>query len=104
VETRNLNDSILSSPARIVSELPIFRIEVQAGKTDNTSGDTRLTNWRKIHLYFLQGDLADNHVRKISQELLADPVTETFSISQFNPAPQTANQPQNPNSHTIDIT
>ncbi|MEO8608117.1 MAG: phosphoribosylformylglycinamidine synthase subunit PurL [Chloroflexota bacterium] len=101
-----MNELIVSSPAQIVAEQPIFRIEVREAQDNppTSSGDTRLTNWQKIHLYFLQGDLTDEQVRKISRELLTDPVTETYSISPFAPTSPTANQNQHSNSHTIDIT
>jgi phosphoribosylformylglycinamidine synthase II/phosphoribosylformylglycinamidine synthase I len=107
VETRNLNQPNLSSPAQIVTEQPIFRIEVQTRKQDNppeNSSSTRLTNWRKIHLYFLQGDLTDEQVRIISQKLLTDPVTESFTASPFDPNLQPSSSQPDSKTHTIDIT
>ncbi|MEP7286041.1 MAG: phosphoribosylformylglycinamidine synthase subunit PurL [Chloroflexota bacterium] len=53
-------------------------------------------SWQVAQLFFLQGQLTENHVQKLAAELLTDPLTETFSFSEVV-------QPSE-NQHIIDIT
>lgn len=48
-----------------------------------------ITSLRECHagrLYFLQGSLAESEVRRIAAELLADPVTEQWTVGEEQPA------------------
>jgi phosphoribosylformylglycinamidine synthase II/phosphoribosylformylglycinamidine synthase I len=75
---------------------PIYRVEVQVrseGEMALPSGIVGLKTCRATRLFFLQGDLTRDDVERVSRELLADPVTETFTID----TPGTAD-------HTIDVT
>ncbi|HVU14310.1 MAG TPA: phosphoribosylformylglycinamidine synthase subunit PurS, partial [Phototrophicaceae bacterium] len=74
--------------------------EVQTTETvrvEVASGD-QITGYRVHRLYFLQGGLSLNEVAQISQQLLADPVTETFTVGFVS-------EPLSPTTaHSIEVT
>ena len=56
---------------------------------------------RFIRLYFLEGALSAEAVTQLSQQLLADPVTETFTVhSTFSYKPSISSE----NVHSIEVT
>lgn len=54
-----------------------FRVETASGE--------KYAGYRVHRLYFLEGALSVAEVTQLSQALLADPVTETFSVSEVTP-------------------
>ena len=67
----------VSSRESAVMPSSIFRVEVASG--DQKPGP------QVIRLYFLEGVLSADEVIKLSKELLADPVIETFTVSRVIP-------------------
>src|SRR5690348_10035099 len=60
-------------------------------------GANGITACRKVRLFFLAGALTPADVERISQELLVDPVTETFAVMTEKSTPRTAD-------HFIEVT
>src|SRR5689334_16804871 len=85
----------------------MYRVEVslQANFTNDQAalpairhlGVNGITACRKVRLFFLAGDLTPADVERISQELLVDPVTETFAVLTEKSTPPTAD-------HFIEVT
>ena len=72
----------------------VYRVEVQHRSTDTAAADhgfvvtaqhlgiSGLHTCCEARLYFLQGILSAQDIERLCTELLSDPVTETFSITQ----------------------
>lgn len=88
---RNLIQEVRVSSKDAVQPTLTFRVDVATGTQD-----------AGYRLYFLEGALSAEAVTQLSQQLLADPVTETFAVSQVGDF-----IPQNPtknNQHSIEVT
>ena len=75
-----------------------FRVELQ-NREDVTRTVHETYAVRQRRLFFLQGDISIDEARLLCQELLTDPVVETFSISQ-----EGDNVSVDDDAHTIDVT
>jgi phosphoribosylformylglycinamidine synthase II/phosphoribosylformylglycinamidine synthase I len=102
-----LNEPLILSPDAIVASKPSFCIEVSRQQPDHSllsavrqTHAPQVTACHKIDLYFVQGDLTTDQVNHLSEALLADPVTETFTVSSTTSLAQTPSSSQ----HSIDIT
>ncbi len=83
----------VSTTESAVQAASTYRVEVAAG--------TQAAGYRVHRLYFLEGALSAEDILRVSKELLADPVTETFTISRVDSPPQ-----KDPiaSSHSIEVT
>lgn len=72
---------------------PVFRVEVQTRTGPEMTDIFGVKTCRATRLFFLQGHLRLEEIERLSRELLADPVTETYTID----IPGAAE-------HTIDVT
>ncbi len=81
-----------STTGSAVQAASTFRVEVASGE--------QVAGYRVHHLYFLQGTLSFDDVTQLSQQLLADPVTETFTVGLASELP-----PPPPDiAHTLEVT
>jgi phosphoribosylformylglycinamidine (FGAM) synthase PurS component/hydrogenase maturation factor len=99
-----LSQPLLSASPEIVTTVPVFRIDVR-NREANTSPPSQLTqahfridSYQKINLYFLSGNLSADEIRQLAHALLADPVSETFTIWDGHLSLVDRNY------HTIDVT
>ncbi len=83
----------VSSLESAIQPTSTFRVEVASG--DQNAG------LQVIRLYFLEGVLSADEVIKLSKELLADPVTETFTVS---PVKVDSSSIVNESVHSIEVT
>jgi phosphoribosylformylglycinamidine synthase II/phosphoribosylformylglycinamidine synthase I len=63
----------------VVFTMPVFRVEVVSYNTNATNQKPE-----RSQLYFLNGDLNAQQVSALAEILLADPVSETFTIEQID--------------------
>jgi phosphoribosylformylglycinamidine synthase II/phosphoribosylformylglycinamidine synthase I len=95
VHRRNLIQEVQVSTKDAVQPTSTFRVEVATG-----------TEEPGYRLYFLEGALSAEAVTQLSQQLLADPVTETFAVRQvsdFIPLNPTEKSKSEKN-HSIEVT
>ena len=58
-----------------------FLVEVRTVKPKSHSAASFDATWETAQLYFLGGELTPDDLSKLATQILADPVTETFSTT-----------------------
>lgn len=88
-----MQEAQVSSTESAVRAVSTYRVETASGE--------KVAGYRVHRLYFLEGALSAAEVNHLSQALLVDPVTETFTVSEV-----THENPDIPSdsAHTLEVT
>ena len=55
------------------------------------------------HVYYLEGDLSEADRKRIGQNLLIDPITQTYDVQAVSNPQSAIRNPQSPSGHTVEV-